>query len=129
MARNYAAEYERERERYRRLTLRIPANMAEVFYAYCENEDIRPSDWILTKIFETVRTKIELDVVDYNGFLFNWHEILSEMDPSIVAQLRELLPPETTNEEFLEQYGEIDPSIYSVIDPYWTPPEEDDDED
>ena len=125
MARNYAEEYERERELYRRLTLRIPANMAEVFYAYCENEDIRPTDWILTKIFETVRTKIELNVVDYNGFLFNWNDIVSEMDPAIIAQLREILPPETTNEEFLEQYGEIDPSIYSVIDPYWTPSEDD----
>lgn len=118
MARDYAAEYERERERYRRLTLRIPADMYEVFSAYCENEDIKPTDWLLNRIFETVRTKMDLNVVSYNGFIFEWSDLVSEMDPAIVSQLKAVLPPDTTNEQFLEEYGEIDPSIYSVIDPY-----------
>jgi hypothetical protein len=121
MARDYALEYEREQKKYRRLTIRIPADLAQAFYAKCEADDVRPSDWVLTKIFEECRRDLDLNVVIYQGFMFNWNELVSEMDPAIYQQLVDILPADTTNEEFLDQYGELDPSIYEIIDPYGAP--------
>ncbi len=121
MPRDYAREYERERGRYKRLTIRIPADLAEAFYACCEADDVRPSDWVLNRIFEYARGKVDLKVVNYQGFLFDWTDLVAGMDPVLYAQLRNTLPSDITNEEFLEQYGEIDPSIYEIIDPFGAP--------
>ncbi len=116
--RNYAEEYAREREYSRRLTVRLPLEMADVFIAKCAVDDISPADWVRNKILEYIQTDINLGLVQYQGFVFDWNELVSEMDPLIYQQLREVLPEDTTNEEFLEQYGELDPSIYDIIDPF-----------
>ena len=116
--RNYAEEYAREREYSRRLTVRLPLEMADVFAAKCAVDGISPADWVRNKILEYIQTDINLGLVQYQGFVFDWNELVSEMDPLIYQQLRAVLPEDTTNEEFLEQYGELDPSIYDIIDPF-----------
>ncbi len=116
--RNYSEEYAREREYSRRLTVRLPLEMAEAFTAKCEADGINPADWVRNKILEYVRADIDLGLVQYQGFVFDWHELISEMDPLIFEELRASLPSDVTNEEFLEHYGDMDPSIYDIIDPF-----------
>ena len=121
MPRNYAREYEREQQRYRRMTIRIPTELANAFFACCDLDGVTPSDWILNQILEYAKREVDLGIVNYQGFNFRWEDIVSEMDPQIYEQLRATMPSDATNEEFLEEYGELDPKIYEVIDPFGAP--------